>query len=398
MNILIIPSWYPNPDEPVQGIFVYDQVRAMAERYPDSRFFVSAVHSFVLPLEKPGTSLYRLCRYRASAGSARRIIESDNFLVFMTPCLEWTDKILEGNFRRRLAIHKNHISIIHQYSPIDLIHAHVSYPAGYAAMLLSAELKIPYVLTEHMSPFPFQRPSFIDASGRLTDRIRRPIVNASKVIAVSPELANSFNRYGLPSPAVIPNLVDDDRFVPAAGRSDGRVRFLSFSSMVPQKGFDILIRSIALIPRDREDLHFTIAGTGPNLIAYKKLAQELGCDDRIHWKGAVDRNKVPSLFQECDAFILPSRHESFGIVYIEAMACGKPVIATRCGGPEHFVHEENGILIPVENPEAAAEAILEMANRIHQFDAATIRKQILERFSKKTVTGLIMKTYQDILQ
>ena len=77
----------------------------------------------------------------------------------------------------------------------------------------------------------------------------------------------------------------------------------------------------------------------------------------------------------CDAFVLASRAETFGVVYVEAMAAGLPVIATACGGPEDFVSEENGILIPADNEEKLTEALIEMYHMAHKYDKQAISEK-----------------------
>ncbi len=396
MNIFVIPSWYPNPDQPVLGIFVYDQVSALAEMYPDARFFVSAVHPFTLPLEHLPETIRILNRYRKYPAQTLVQQNTKNMWTFLTPCLEWTPKLMNGNLRKRYKIHFSHFeAVLSRFGPVDLIHAHVCYPAGYTSMRISRKMKIPYIVTEHMSPFPFQRPYFLDRKGNLTGKVRLPLLKAARTIAVSHGLSASISKYGLPEPEIIPNLVDEDRFYPRPKQADGVFHFLSFSSMVHQKGFDILIRAISLASKNDKNIHFTLAGTGPEKESCRKLAETLGCDDAITWLGQKERKDVPELFNGCDAFILPSRHESFGIVCIEAMACGKPVIATRCGGPEYYVYDENGILIPVNDPQAAAKAILDMKNQISRFDSGKIRNFFMDHFSKRIVTEKIMKIYNE---
>ena len=103
-------------------------------------------------------------------------------------------------------------------------------------------------------------------------------------------------------------------------------------------------------------------------------------------------------FRNCDVYILPSRHESFGVSYIEAMACGKPVIATDCGGPADFVNSENGILVPVGNVEEISNAILNMAENYKTYDPEEIRKFFLNTFSRKVVSSEIFHLYEEVVR
>lgn len=99
----------------------------------------------------------------------------------------------------------------------------------------------------------------------------------------------------------------------------------------------------------------------------------------------------------CDCFVLPSRYETFGVVYIEAMACGKPVIATACGGPDDFVTPDNGLLVPVEEVSALEHAMQHMITSSHQYDSDRIRASVQTRFSSQAVAGQLEQIYNTIL-
>ena len=96
-----------------------------------------------------------------------------------------------------------------------------------------------------------------------------------------------------------------------------------------------------------------IFGDGPESGALRALCAELGLYSRVSFRGHCPREELAEAYAAADCFVLASRSETFGVAYIEAMAAGLPVIATRCGGPEDFVTEENGILIPVDDEERA---------------------------------------------
>ena len=107
---------------------------------------------------------------------------------------------------------------------------------------------------------------------------------------------------------------------------------------------------------------------------------------------------MADVYRETDAFVLASRSETFGVAYIEAMATGLPVVATRCGGPEEFVNEENGILAPPEDPEALAEAMKQMIHTRDRYDGAAISAFVRDRYSPRAVAEQITKVYEEIVQ
>jgi glycosyltransferase involved in cell wall biosynthesis len=101
--------------------------------------------------------------------------------------------------------------------------------------------------------------------------------------------------------------------------------------------------------------------------------------------------------QACDVFVLPSLVETFGVVVIEAMACGKPVIATTCGGPENFLLSEHGILVPPGDPEALASAMSLILSKLADYNPSSIRRYALTNFGSETFAENIIGIYEKIL-
>jgi glycosyltransferase involved in cell wall biosynthesis len=134
---------------------------------------------------------------------------------------------------------------------------------------------------------------------------------------------------------------------------------LAVGSFSHKKGFDVLLRAFAAVAAEDHDVHLVLAGAGKELSAYAAFVREHRLQGRVHFVGIVQGNAKAQLYQHCRFFVCPSRREPFATVNLEALAAGKPIVATAVGGNVEVVVEgENGFLVPPENPQALAARML----------------------------------------
>lgn len=394
MNVFVIPSWYPSNSNSLSGIFTKEQVEAVADLSPDLQILLSlwGHDDGFFHLRRPSTWL-RLIHWwwRERRDS---IFTREGVSEIFNAKITWSPRYPFGGVRQLISVNrKNFMLATSRFGPIDLIHAHVSYPGGYIASLLSHEFEVPYVITEHMSPFPF--PSLM-RQGRPLNKISQAIEGASAVIAVSPSLADRVASFGYQRPRVIPNLVDERRFYLGEPRQDKMV-FFTLCAISEQKGIDHLLEAISLWNPAASNHEFIIGGDGPQRSLYEAKARSLGLADRVRWLGPVSREQAPKLFRQCHVYVMPSRHETFGVVYAEALASGKPVIATRCGGPEYIVHSSNGLLVDVGDVAGLAQAMRTMSSSWSNFDPNLIRQDFEKRFSRQAVVTQLRDLYREVV-
>ena len=389
MNIFIIPSWYRSKKGPLGGIFFKEQVLILARLKPNWKFAISwnGYEDYTIPMNNPIRSLRNLIRFLKAKPSINKI--APNVWEFMHPALVWNDHFLGGNIRAIIRAHlKNFDKAESKLGRFNVIHALASIPAGFIAWEISSRVNIPFIISENIWPF-----SFYFNKVKLA-RAKKALRNASRVIAISNVVFGELKRLGVLNIEIIPNMVDENFFKPAKVKKNAPFTFFSLASILKQKGFSELLMAIKTVACP--NICFRIGGAGKDLKKYQQLTINLGISQQIEWLGSLTREQALKEFQRADAFILPSYQESFGMVYTEAIACGLPVISTKCGGPQDIINSKNGILVPVKNYQKLSQAILEMTNNYARFSRKAIRKDFLANFSIKIVSKKLIKIYEEI--
>ena len=169
--------------------------------------------------------------------------------------------------------------------------------------------------------------------------------------------------------------------------------------MKRQKGLSNLLKACkGLVDSGEKGFILYLGGDGEIRLQLQREAKDLGLLDHCDFLGLLDREKVRDWMQRCDFFVLPSLHETFGIVVAEAMACGKPVIATQCGGPEFIITPESGILVRPGDINGLTEAMRMLINQSAQFDPSAIRQSVRSRFGEEAFLSKIAKVYDEVIE
>jgi len=244
--------------------------------------------------------------------------------------------------------------------PIDLIHAHGALPCGHAAMLLSRELGIPFVVSVH----GLDAYSTVQVEGRFGVWCRRiserTYIASRRVICVSEHVREQVLEGvgGSCRTSVVYNGVDIDLFSPTAEPPSNSAVILTVGNLISIKGHASLIRAVASLKLDFPSVALEIVGSGPERRQLEELVRRLECGDRIRLVGRYSRRETAAAMHRCTIFALPSRYEGLGCVYLEAMATGKPVIGCRGQGIAEIIqHGSNGFLVGPDNDSELALAI-----------------------------------------
>lgn len=392
LTVLVIPSWYPSRTKPAAGIFIRDQVRAVGRERPGWRIAVSVwgQDETVVELRRPLSTVSRLRRRDLRPLESA---EAPNVIRFSTPVLHWTPRLRSGRFAAILAANRENLRRSRErFGGVDLIHANASFPAALVAMELAAELGVPYVVTEHTGEALRHRLERTEIGRRaLGEALQR----ADALIVVSDALARRLARNGVSPTDVIPNVVDEEFFTPAGPSGSGPPRAFALARLVDRKGIPQLIEAAALLRRSDFPLELRIGGDGPRRRRLERDVRRLGLDGTVSFLGGLTRDAVRAEMRACSCFVLPSESETFGVVCVEALACGRPVLATRSGGPEAIVTERDGVLVPPRDPGALAEGLRTVLGR--HYDADAIRAGAVQRFGSATVTTALERVYRRVL-
>ncbi|WP_246745114.1 glycosyltransferase [Thiospirochaeta perfilievii] len=141
-----------------------------------------------------------------------------------------------------------------------------------------------------------------------------------------------------------------------------------------------------------------MGGHGSNLKKLKELASKLGIEDNVYFVGMLSREKIIEYYNKSDVFILSSNFESFGVVIIEALSQGLPVISTICGGPESLIDNENGILVSKDCVEEMVLAMKSMKKNYNQYDRVEIRNKTLNEYGENNITSILIKLYREVVK
>lgn len=388
MNIVIIPAFFQTKNRPTLGSFFLDQAKALKRAGHQVSILYCDTYSV--------KCIQEWMRYEEDSVS-----QIEGIQIYRSKCFCPLKHGMEGHKEAfAKGIEKLWSKYINKES-VDIIHAHCCVWAGYAALKLSEKTKIPYVVTEHATLFQLHKNEISNANNAVITEVFQ---KAAKVICVSRAFAKLLEEY-TDNLEMIGNVVDCEQFqVKETDKEAVRlltVCYMEEEAQLYKKGMDILIKAWAKVSAKYPQAKLIIGGGGKSLEKVVEWTREYQVTENVEFLGALTRQQVVEQMQMCDCFVLPSRYETFGVVYIEAMACGKPVIAVANGGPDDFVHEFNGILIQPEQEEELVQALDRMITAIEKKDATyqpeRIAAYVEEKFSYRAIAEQLEKVYQNII-
>lgn len=369
MKIAIISRGTPNEKYPLYGIFEFDQAKALVQKGAEVAFVAIDFRSPAFKRK------YGLLQYEKDGVQVFELSLPINVYRKAIPLLQ------------RLLLIPFH-SMLKSFGKPDIVHAHF-YSIAAIARIIKKKYNIPYFITEHSSKLNTPLSEISDLDQRLAIQAYK---DSDQLICVSEALrANILQNFHHDS-IVIPNMVDNSVFqCREAPLDNSPFVYVSVGNLIPIKAFGTLIKAFSQV---KENAKLFIVGDGPEKERLKNLIQDLHLENHVQLLGQLERTEINKIYQKSHVFVLASQSETFGVSYIEAMYAGLPVIATQCGGPEEFVDESNGILIPIDDKASLIDAMLRIREHYSEYHRQSISENCFQKFSPNTVAQEIIKVYQ----
>jgi glycosyltransferase involved in cell wall biosynthesis len=373
LRILMMTTSFPNFSRHGSGSFIFQQARSLAELGHHVTVLCPAAPGLALQEDMEGVEVHR---FRYAPEKLQQVAYGGGIPANLAEKkMRW---LAVPGFMYSFARHAKRLS-----ETADVIHAHWT-AAGVAAR--QACKKRPLVLSFHgsdlMSPSAFLKKMAIRAAK-----------SASAVIVHSRDMEERARTVAENSRIhLIPHGVDTETVVPGQPANPPEIVFVG--RLAPEKGPDILLRAYAHLLKP--DARLVFVGSGPMMKDLLAEAAELRVQDRVDFVGEQPHPEALRRISQAAVCVVSSRREGFSVACLEAMAAGRPIVATRCGGPEELIQDERtGLLVPVGNDVALAQAmerLLRERSRAKTLGDAA-RQQAVAVYDRKTIVRRMEKVY-----
>lgn len=287
---------------------------------------------------------------------------------------------------------------ISKFGKPDIIHAHNSLYGGIAASDIYKEYNIPYIITEHSSRWARGEISSSALQRSANTAYRNSLAN----FAVSSVFSSSLNKlFPKVNFQVLPNVIDpilEEKVQPSTSHSEGTFTYLHIAEFKPVKDQRSLLKAFKELISYNKNVHLRIGGSGELEEQLKGLCKELDLNDYVTFLGYLNRDEVVSELSACDGLVMCSLYETFGVVLIEAMLAGKPVIASSSGGAVDIVTDRTGILVPPQDKTALCNAMLQLHDQYDKYNSEEIHNYVIDKFGSASFAQKLIAIYEEILK
>ena len=388
IKIVVLPSFYPMEFNYTRGGFFEEQTRLIKRQNIEIAVVFNEDRSLMSITLQKLKHVYFQRKFALEEG------------VPVLRKLSWNLIPTKFDLGRKLWI-KSSIQLVayfikHYFKP-DLIHVHCVFNAGFVAKYIKEKYKIPYIITEHSTYF-----ASAQFSAKQKEALLEVYNQAAQVIVVS----NPFRKFlaykiglSMDRITVLPNFIDTDYFKPfsTSERPNENKVIFTVCHHEHKKRLDRLIDAFKLVLKQHPDWKLLIGGNGKLTSSLDLKVKQMGLSDHITFCGFLTKAEVREKLNTASFFVLPSDVETFGVVLIEAMAMGLPVVSTKSGGPEDLIIPETGLLVEKE-VESLAIGMCSVIDNLNKYDPKLIRQHVLHSFSGAVVAKKYIRLYEDCLR
>lgn len=395
MDVLILSHMYPSTYNDVYGIFVHEQVKALIKLGVEVKV-ISPVPWAPFPVNIMSEKWKKYSMVPKYENRENVSVWYPRYITI--PKALFLESSGERMYKGLQYLVKN----IYSDFKFDLIHAHVALPDGYAAMKLAKDFNVPHVITIHGQDLQ----QTLYKNEQCKEILLKAIHSANKIVLVSNKLNNIIKKYCDDKNNkinVIANGVDADYILNNRMKKTNNERnkiILSVSNLIKTKGIDLNIQAFSKLTEKYQNLRYFIIGDGTERKNLEILSKDLVISEKVEFLGIVSHNDVMKYMADADIFSLPSWNEAFGVVYIEAMAHGKPVIGCKGEGIEDFVDDgETGLLVNPKDVDSLAQAMDFLLSNPDKANAIgeRARELVLENYTWEKNAEKTLKAYQEVL-
>jgi glycosyltransferase involved in cell wall biosynthesis len=385
LHILIVPAWWPSPEQPMAGVFCTDY----AASFVAAGAKVGVVFPDLVPLRflGKGPSIPWRPRVLSETADGAAVIRVRGLHTALgRPGLQMLR--YRRWLRRGLAVYRE------RHGSPDILHAMCAIPAGWACTHLDDPLAGRVVLTEHTGPFSLalQPPA-------AEQYVRAAMDQAAAVLAVSDRSREEIRAAGIRREvAVCGNPVSEPfATLPVrAERRHGLLRAIFVGRIVREKGIGELLEAAAALATESEiEWHFVGDGPMAQDIGSRFLAA--GLIEHLRMHGHCDRSMVARLLMQCDFLVLPTHGETFGLVAAEALCMGLPVVTTRGTACGDYVSEDDGVLAEIGDAQSLTTAVRRMIEDYGRYDRAAIAARARQRFSGEVAASRYGEVFRRVM-
>ena len=380
MNILFLPSWYESDSEKNAGIFFTEQAKALQKLGNNVTIAIVDILNYPYKSNKPKFKIFKEERH---GFDVYRIV-LPSYMTGQVPRIFFA---YYAKYYRKLMKY-----MLAQGLNFDVMYAHSFWHAGYIATLLKKEYKLPLIVQEHRSML---------ITGEFSDKVNKylkaTVENSDSFYCVSSKLRdNVYSRTGLRDGIdILPNMVDDLFGYKQLENSNFTFSFIG--TLNENKRIIQLLKCFDQVRKNHKDVCLKVAGDGPLREQVEELINSSAdLSDSVEILGLLPREKVLDLLTETNVLVLPSAFETFGVVCIEAMAVGRPVICTRNGSAD-YVDDSNGILIDVDSDEQLIDAMVRIYQDYAEYDQHLISERCVKMYSSSNVMTKVLTEMNTIL-